>query len=209
MNLGRILTPQREIHWWFLIILELWPTPGHSADVQVPEPQLSLQLSEPKSTVVLTLDEAIQTALDSNPNIKASKERINSQQAVLGQQMAAYYPSVTSTERYQTGTQSGSSNIAPNGSDFFTGGAAVNMTLYNFGKREGTVQSARETLNANLFNYKTTLDSVVLGVKQSYYAYLQARAIVQVRQETVNNRDLLVRQARAFFDVGDRKSVVQ
>ena len=208
MEPGSILRPECKLRWWFLSLLLLWPLWVQAADVQAPpSPQLSLQLSEPRSTVVLTLDEAIQTALDSNPNIKAAKERINSQQAVLGQQMAAYYPTITSSERYQTGTQSGSSNVAPNGSDFYTGGAAVNMTLYNFGKREGNVQAARETLNASLFNYKTTLDSVILGVKQSYYAYLQARAIVQVRQETVNNRDLLVRQARAFFEVGTRARI--
>jgi outer membrane protein TolC len=81
------------------------------------------------------------------------------------------------------------------------------MTLYNFGKREGTVQAARETLDATSYNYKTTVDSVVLGVKQAYYAYLQARAIVAVREDTVKNRDLLVKQARGFYEVGTRARI--
>ena len=81
------------------------------------------------------------------------------------------------------------------------------MTLYNFGKREGNVQSARDTLDATNFNYKTTVDSVILGVKQSYFTYLGLRAIVKVREETVKNRQLLARQAQGFYDVGTRARI--
>jgi outer membrane protein TolC len=81
------------------------------------------------------------------------------------------------------------------------------MTLYNFGKREGTVQAARETLEATEYNYRTTVDGVILGVKQSYYAYLQAHAIVKVREETVGSRELLVNQARGFYEVGTRARI--
>ncbi|HEY7168239.1 MAG TPA: TolC family protein, partial [Candidatus Binatia bacterium] len=207
MRLCAKLGPRAQAHWSFLILVIVTPCFAYAADVQNPPPTLSLQLAEPKANGVLTIDEAVQTALDNNPQIKAARERIRSQQAVVGQQMAAYYPSVTSTERYQTGNQSGSTNVAAEASDFFTGGAAVNMTLYNFGKREGSVQSAKETLAAVGYNYKATVDSVVLAVKQAYYGYLQARAIVQVRDETVKSRDLLVQQARAFFDVGTRARI--
>jgi outer membrane protein TolC len=81
------------------------------------------------------------------------------------------------------------------------------MILYNFGKREGAVQAARETLSATDYNYKTTVDTVVLGVKQAYYAYLQAKAIVNVREDTVKNRDLLVKQTQGFFSVGTRARI--
>ena len=81
------------------------------------------------------------------------------------------------------------------------------MILYNFGKREGAVQAARETLSATGANFKTTVDSVLLGVKVSYYAYLQARAIVGVREETVKSRDLLVKQAQGFYEVGTRARI--
>jgi outer membrane protein TolC len=207
MNLVVAKTLHRKRRWILLGILLLSPALCRSADVQSPPPQLSLQLSEPKGGPVLTLDEAIQTALENNPSIIAAKERISAQQAVVGQQMGAYYPTVVSVERYQTGTQSGGTGVSTTASDFFTGGAAVAMTLYNFGKREGTVQAAKETLTAVGFNYKTTVDSVVFSVKQAYYAYLGARAIVQVREETVKSRDLLVRQAQAFFEVGTRARI--
>jgi outer membrane protein len=154
----------------------------------------------------LTLDEAVQIALENHPNIRAAKERVGAQQAVLGQQMSAYYPTIGLSNQYRT-SQSSTSGGAEDASESYSSQANVNMTLYNFGKREGAVQAARETLDAANYNYKTTVDSIVLGVKQAYYGYLQARAIVQVREETVKSRDLLVRQARAFYEVGTRARI--
>lgn len=156
---------------------------------------------------LLTLDDALLIALANHPNLSAARERIYAQQAVVGQQMAAYFPTLTMTDRYQTGTQSGGSNIAANGSDFFSVQFSTAYTLYNFGKREGAVQAARETLNAIGHNFKTAADAVVLGVKTAYYAYLQARAIVNVREESVKSRDLLLKQARGFFEVGTRARI--
>jgi outer membrane protein TolC len=155
----------------------------------------------------LTLDEALLMALENHPSLSAARERVAAQRAVLGQQMAAYYPSISVVDRYQTGTESSSTRTDPVGSEFYSGQISANMTLYNFGKREGAVQSARETLSATNYNYKTTVDAVVVGVKQAYYAYLQAGAIVNVREDTVKSRDLLVQQTRAFFDVGTRARI--
>jgi outer membrane protein len=170
-------------------------------------PQLSLQVTEPRGPV-LPLDEAIQIALDNHPAISAARERIGAQQAVLGQQMAAYYPSISMSNFYRTGTETGNTTgVAGVGFDTILSQTNLNMILYNFGKREGNVQSARETVSATAFNYKTTVDSVILGVKLAYYSYLQAKAIVQVRVETVKNRDLLTRQAQGFFEVGTRARI--
>ena len=190
-----------------LMALALAPGLALPADAPISTKQsidVSKQAQDPN---ILTLDDALLIALDNHPSLKAARERIAAQQAVVGQQMAAYYPSLTGVDRYQTGTQSGNTAVAPNGSDFFQGQIATNLTLFNFGKREGAVQAARETLSAVGYNFKTAVDSVVLGVKTSYYAYLQARAIVNVREETVKSRDLLVKQAQGFYEVGTRARI--
>jgi outer membrane protein TolC len=51
------------------------------------------------------------------------------------------------------------------------------------------------------------VDAVILGAKQSYYVLLGSQAIVKVREETVNNRELLVKQARGFYEVGTRAKI--
>jgi outer membrane protein len=170
-----------------------------------PGPQKALTLEAKQKE--LTVDDSVRNALENHPSIKQAAEKVGAQAAVLRQQFAAYYPTLSLNGQYQTGTQSGSTSVAPEAFDSFQAQASVNMTLYNFGKREGAVQSARDTLSATQYNLKTTADTVVLGVKQAYYSYLQAIALVRVREETVRDRDLVVRQAQAFFDVGTRAKI--
>ena len=155
---------------------------------------------------LLTLEDAVRIGLDNHPRIRSASERIGSQQAVLGQQTAAYYPTISLSNQYRT-TQSSTNGGADNASESFSSQASFNLTLYNFGKREGNVQAARESLDATKQDYGTTTQDTVLSIKQSYYVYLASQALVKVRQETVRNRELLVRQARGFYEVGTRARI--
>jgi outer membrane protein len=210
MKLGPTkIARQRDGYWLLFLVLLLWPIPGESAENQSPAPQMSLQLGGAKDGNVLTLDDALQMALDNNPTIVASRERIGAQKAVLGQQMGAYYPTIVMSNFYRTGTEvNTTSSISTNGAfDTYSSVASLNMTIYNFGKREGTVQAARETLDATGFNYDTTVSNVILSVKQAYYAYLGFKAIVKVNEDTVKDRQATVNQTQGFFDVGTRARI--
>jgi outer membrane protein len=187
-----------------LPLVFMGPSLARSADS--PQPVQPAQPAGAKDPNVLTLDEAVLTALANHPNLKAARERIGAQEAVLGQQMSAYFPTVNLSSQYRT-SQTSSDGGADTASDFYNSQFNFNFILYNFGKREGAVQAAREALNATGHNYKTTVDAVILGVKQSYYVHLGSQAIVKVREETVNNRELLVKQARGFYEVGTRAKI--
>ena len=196
----------KQIGFWLAVIMLFYPRVGQSADAPVPAIQMTRQATDPSATQLLTLDDALLIALDNHPSLTAARERIGAQRAVLGQQMADYYPTINLSNGYET-SYSGKASERTFASESYSSVAKFGMTLYNFGKREGAVQAARETLNATSQNYKTTVDGVILGVKQSYYAYLQARAIVVVREETIKSRDLLVRQARGFYEVGTKARI--
>jgi len=181
---------------------------AQAAEIQMQVQAAPAAQASPSPTgKLLTLEDAVQIGLESHPRMKAASERVGSQQAVLGQQMAAYYPTVSLSNLYRSGTASGTTGISPVGTDFFQSNAVLNMTLYNFGKREGNVQAARETVDASKQDYETTSQDIILGIKQAYYIYLTAQAIVNVRKDTVRNRDLLVKQARGFFEVGTRARI--
>src|SRR3990172_11081602 len=198
----------KQIGFWLAVTTLFYPRIGESADAPAPAIQMTRQATDPSATQILTLDDALLIALDNHPNLQAARERIGAQRAVVGQQMAAYYPTVSLASQYRTSqTQRDQDAHDTPGSESYSSEAKFNFTLYNFGKREGAVEAARETLNATSHNYKTTVDGVILGVKQSYYAYLQARAIVVVREETIKSRDLLVRQARGFYEVGTKARI--
>lgn len=183
----------------------IWP--ARSAEIQmqiqaVPPAQSSLS----PTGKLLTIQDAVQIGLENHPRIKSANERIGSQEAVLGQQLSAYYPTVSFNNRYQT-SQSSTSGGADAASESYSSQASFNMTLYNFGKREGNVQAARETLNATKQDYSTTTLDIALSIKQAYYVYLGSQEVVRVRRETVRSRELLVRQARGFYEVGTRARI--
>ncbi len=190
-----------------LAIILFAPTVAQSADSTTAAQPPGTQITMTKDASPLTLDAALQIALKNHPSLSTARERIGAQEAVVGQQMAAYYPTVTWNNSYSTGSQSGSTGATDRSLDTYNLRANFNLTLYNFGKREGAVQSSRETLSAVTFNYKTTSDSVIFGVKQAFFAYLGASALVKVREETVKSRELLVRQARGFYEVGTRARI--
>ena len=120
--------------------------------------------------------------------------------------MSAYYPTISMNNSYRT-TQSSTNGGNDHAADAFSSQAIFNWTLYNFGKREGNVQAARETLDATKYDYETTNQDIVLSIKQAYYVYLGTQALVRVRQDTVRSRELLVRQARGFYEVGTRAKI--
>ena len=101
----------------------------------------------PPQGKLLDIEDAVRIGLENHPRIRAARERIGSQEAILGQQMSAYYPTINFNNSYRTTNSPGTAGAtSSNGIDTYTSQANLNLTLYNFGKREGTVQAARETV---------------------------------------------------------------
>ena len=93
---------------------------------------------------LLTIEDAVRIGLENHPRIRSAGERIGSSQAQLGQQTAAYYPTISFNNFYRSGTAGSTGVSNPTGSDAYNSQATLNLTLYNFGKREGNVQAARD-----------------------------------------------------------------
>lgn len=204
---GKTLRHASRLRLVLLLVL-VGPSVARSADS--PQPVQPAQPAVAKDPNVLTLDEAVLTALANHPNLKAARERIGAQEAVLGQQMSAYYPTLNFNNSYRTSQTQELHPASPStvrAADTYSSEGKLSYTIYNFGKREGAVQAARDTLSATGYNYKTTVDNVIVDAKVAYYLVLGFHAGVKVREETVKNRELLVKQARGFYEVGTRAKI--
>ncbi len=155
----------------------------------------------------LTLDEVILLALDSQPRLRAAAERVRAQRAVVGQAKSAYYPTINHDTTLRQSTSRGTDAAGLQPRNRYSIGMSLDWTIYDFGKREGSVRQQRDTLDSTRFAQRTSAEDVVLGVKQAYYRYLQATVVVRVREDTVKDRELLVRQAKGFFEVGTRPKI--
>ncbi|HEX5607337.1 MAG TPA: TolC family protein, partial [Candidatus Binatia bacterium] len=185
---------------------------GLAAMVSAAEIQMQVQAAPGQPSALsptgklLTIEDAVRIGLENHPRIRSAYERVGSQQAVLGQQMSSYYPTISMSNSYRT-AQASTSGGNDHAADAFASLTSFNFTLYNFGKREGNVQAARETLEATKQDYQTTNQDIILAIKQAYYVYLGAQALVNVRKDTVRSRELLVQQARGFYEVGTRARI--
>lgn len=190
---------------WFGLATLSWGAENQPPMQPTPSQPTPSSASSPTGKL-LTIEDAVRIGLENHPRIRSANERIGSQSAILGQQMAAYYPTIGMANSYRT-SQSSTNGGNDHAADAFSSQAIFNMTLYNFGKREGNVQAARETLDATKQDYETTTQDTILAIKQAYYIYLGAQALVNVRKDTVRSRDLLVRQAQGFYEVGTRARI--
>jgi len=193
-----------QVLYFLAVTWFLFPVTGQSADVLAPAQGTVTASAGMQQGTGLTLDEVVRTALENHSSVKSAQYQVGAQDAVLHQQMAAYYPTISFSNTYRTANSGGSSSNAPKGFDSFTGAGNASMTLYNFGKREGAVQSARDTLDATQYAYNTTANNIVLAVKQAYYGVLQANALLRVNEETVRDREETLRQTQGFYDVGTK-----
>ncbi|MGE5303957.1 MAG: TolC family protein [Alphaproteobacteria bacterium] len=183
----------------------LAPAIAQSADTSGPAAPATLT---PTGTAqqgkVLTLEDAVRIGLENQSAIKSAQYQINAQDAVLHQQMSAYYPTVNFNNIYQTGNAGGGSSGGSSAFDRISSAVNMSMILYNFGKREGSVESAKYTLDATQYAYHTTANNTVLSVKQAYYGVVQANALLKVSEETVKDREETLRQTQGFYDVGTK-----
>jgi outer membrane protein len=186
--------------FWFGFPTAVKPadSPGVPAQAAVGAPTAVTPTGKP-----LTLDEAVRIALENHSSVKSAQFQIKAQDAVVHQQMAAYYPIINVNSFYRTTNTSVSSGSA-RGLDTLSHAANVSMILYNFGRREGLVQSARDTLDAFQYAYTTTNHNIALAAKQAYYGVVQAEALLRVSEDTVKSREVTLRQAQGFYDVGTR-----
>lgn len=182
---------------FFLCLIVVLSSPGQALPADTAAPATQGTVNAPSG---LTMDEVVRIALENHSSIKSAQYQINAQDAVLHQQMAAYYPTIKLNNNYTTA----STGVGGRGLDDFSAATNVTMTLYNFGKREGLVQSARDTLGATQYAYKVTANNIVLAVKQAYLGVLQADALLKVNEETVKDREVTLRQTQGFYDVGTK-----
>ena len=153
---------------------------------------------------MLTLQQAERMALEKHPGIRAANERIKVQEAVLSRAKAGYYPTVGVRGSYENRPATEGTNADK---DLFNTSGQVNWLVSDFGRREGTIRREEELLEARRFSEQTSVEDVVLRVRRAFFDYLRAEALVQVEQDTVKDREALVRQAQGFFEVGTRPKI--
>jgi hypothetical protein len=191
----------RKVATW-LLAFELARSAVLTTDSQAADIQLQVQAApgaqaSPSPTgKLLTLEEAVRIGLDNHPRIKSANERVLSQEAILGQQMSAYYPTISLNNQYRT-SYVGSASEKATASENFISQALFSMTLYNLASARHCAGSTRNVRRGAAGRCDHGARHRI-GHQDRLLHLSRHQAFVNVAKGTVRNRELLVRQARGF-----------
>ena len=166
----------------------------------------------------LNLEQCVELALKYQPLLQASQASIAAQKARVEQALAAYYPQINFTSTYNTSTanystvggttrSTGITRYSRTFYDIFSMGPTLNQLIYDFGRTSNTVKINREIQNASEQDLQTTIQNVVLNVKQTYYGVLQTLALIKVAEDTLDQSQKRLEQAKGFYEAGTRPKI--
>jgi outer membrane protein len=156
---------------------------------------------------VLNLQQCIEIALKIHPNINAATSTIRITDSKIGQARAGYYPQLTFQSSYQRVGPSPTSIINTDPYNQYSNTLYLSQTIFDFGKTYNQVQIQSLGKESSQADFQDISGQVILGVKQAYYGYLQAKMSRDVALETVNQFQQHYEIAKAFFETGKSSKI--
>ena len=185
------------------LFLALWVGKGLA---QNPMPPAQQEPTAPAKTVGkrLTLQEAEAVALQENPQITVGKLRALQAHEFVREARSALLPTANLS---MTGVESrAGSRIAagylnnPVVYPRAAVGASVSQLITDFGRTNNLVSSSEFQAKAEDENAIATRQQIVLAVDEAFYNSLESQALLEVAEQTVKARQLLVDQVKALTD---------
>ena len=171
-----------------------------------------------------TLAQCIAIAIEHHPTLKAATASVDAANQQIWIAAAPYLPNVGASylvRRQQTfgaNANNPSTQAAPSIIDqdaakptpgsrtvtntFNSTGLTFSQLLFDFGQTLAAVRSAQANERSVQDNRTNTLDTVILGVQQSYFNVLATRRLLVVADDTVRQNGKQLEQAEGRHDVG-------
>ena len=167
----------------------------------------------------ITLDEAIQAALDHSPTLEASARRIDAAQAMLRQAKSYYYPSIGASANYARSDNppqafmmtlnQRSLNMMdpafnpnePGDVDNLRGSVVAQWRIFDL-QRDAGKNMARFSAEASREAFAAARNQLVHEITRGFYGVLQARAFAAVQEKSVASIEESLRVAQERFAAG-------
>lgn len=154
----------------------------------------------------LDLADLVDLALENNTSTRMYWFQSKVYAAKLGVANSAYYPQISvSAQVYRSRMKTTTPSLPKIGAYYETGygpAAEINWLIYDFGKREALVDSAREALRAANFDYNQIIQDVVLNVNLAYYDFYAANGNVKAAKLNLEDAMTAYDSANARFKEG-------
>lgn len=145
----------------------------------------------------LTLREALELAMEENPQVRIAEADVHASRAVQRSSKGAFLPSLSlsssysrsSSERFDPTTQR---NVTGT-SEFYGTTVSTSLDIFNGGRRLADLRSADAGHEASLHSLLDQKLSVSLAVKQTFYAALSARELIKVDEDRLHRAEAQLR----------------
>jgi outer membrane protein TolC len=175
--------------------------------------QTGLQTTPSGSPQVLTLDEAVRTALEKHPALRGAEAAVAAAEAEVKQVRAGYFPQLSFSGIGKIGLSGATGALGlPGfpGSPFFRNlaySANWYQNIFDFGRTKHRVAS-RERLAKNArLKKQAERDRILLAVRRAYFSVLEAQRLDRLAESTVRERRLTLERVEAYFQAQMRSQM--
>lgn len=155
---------------------------------------------------VMTIDDCVKYALDHNPNLKVSEERIEAAKSGIGQARSNYAPRFS--VGYNLYHKNNKATQVVRASDNTMGfNVSVSDTIWDFGKTTAKIKMAKYDTKAAEYDYAYELLEIIYLVRINYYKVLSALADLDIFEQNVRIQTLNYDRTKAMFDEGLKSKI--
>lgn len=170
-------------------------------------PASSLELRLAPGAKTLTIDEAIATALQKNPQILTSIQQIRLTRGQVVQVRAALLPTLNVASGYQVLSDTLANPNARPGSILVNNQSwdvsiMVNQNLWSGWKNQADFSAARLANDSAFYALRQMIDQVVADTKTLFYDVIFNRALIRVREESVAVLQSQLQDQQSRFEAG-------
>jgi outer membrane protein len=170
---------------------------------------------------VLTLGEAVQSALAKQPALRQAHATTNAFRARADETRAPLLPQVVGIAQYQRTTSNftprpGSNPNVLTGADqsqsfatknFFNFGITASQLVWDFGQTSGRWRAAEAVAEGQEASERYTRQQTILNVRTAYFQARAGKSLLEVAKETLANQDRHLAQIQGFVDLGTRPGI--
>jgi outer membrane protein len=155
----------------------------------------------------LTLDQCLDIALKKSPSIVAAFNTVEVSRNKVGEARSSYYPQLSASGGYGRTKPLNSDTNQTTAYNQYTGTVSVNQTIYDFGRTSSSVDISKSNLDSSRSDLDAAQSTIILSVKQTYYAVLQAKRNRDVAADVIKQFQLHLDQANGFYQVGTKAKI--
>lgn len=162
---------------------------------------------------VLTLDEAVAIALETQPQIQARLSDYAAARYRVDQALSPLLPQVTGSwtaaRAQNVSVSRGVAGASPprtvtSWSDSTVARISLSQLLFDFGKTLAATDAARKLAEVASEDVELQRQLIALAVKEAYTNMLFAQRLIRVNEQALERAQLNLRSAQGFFEVGTR-----